>query len=233
MSRRAPPRGRQGSAASAGTKTTCKTGSSSAGAAKKSSTGSASTPGSIRRSPRRWARFKDYWNAGSSFFARFRSPAGGASLNEAASEGFTLGAGGFVVMFALALPAFLEFDEGKLPHRPLRRQVPRPERQRDRQARHPAQRRRAARGDPRRRHQGDARHRGPPLLRALRHRRPRHLRARSSRTCTPTTSCRAARRSRSSSPRTCSCRPSARSSARSRRCSSPSCSRAASPSARS
>ena len=56
----------------------------------------------------------------------------------------------------------------------VRRHVRRPQRHRDRQARHPAQRRRHAGGDPRSPDQGHARHRGPPLLRALRHRRPRH-----------------------------------------------------------
>ncbi len=60
-----------------------------------------------------WSRFNDYWNAGSSFFARFRLTGWRRLLNEAASEGLTLGAGGFFVMFALALPAFMEFDEGR------------------------------------------------------------------------------------------------------------------------
>ena len=59
-------------------------------------------------------------------------------------------------------------------HGQVRGQVPRPQRHRDRPARHPAQRRRAARGDPRPPHQGYARHRGPPLLRALRRRLHRH-----------------------------------------------------------
>ena len=60
-----------------------------------------------------WARLRDVWNAGTSFFARFRLTGWKRLLNEAASEGLTLGAGGFVVMFALAIPAFHEFDEGK------------------------------------------------------------------------------------------------------------------------
>ncbi len=59
------------------------------------------------------ARLKDWWNAGSSFFARFRLTGWKRLLNELGSEAVTLGAGGFVVMYALALPAFLEFDEGK------------------------------------------------------------------------------------------------------------------------
>jgi penicillin-binding protein 1A len=60
-----------------------------------------------------WSRIKDYWNAGSSFFARFRLTGWRRLLNEAASEGFTLGLGGIFVLFALALPAFMEFDEGR------------------------------------------------------------------------------------------------------------------------
>ena len=60
-----------------------------------------------------WARFRDVWNAGTSFFARFRLTGWKRLLNEAASEALTLGAGGFVVMFALAIPAFHEFNEGK------------------------------------------------------------------------------------------------------------------------
>ncbi len=60
-----------------------------------------------------WAWFRDAWNAGTSFFARFRLTGWKRLLNEAASEGLTLGAGGFVVMFALAIPAFQEFNEGK------------------------------------------------------------------------------------------------------------------------
>jgi penicillin-binding protein 1A len=60
-----------------------------------------------------WAWCKDYWNAGSSFFARFRLHGWRRLLNEAGSEAFTLAAGGFVVLYALALPALLEFDENK------------------------------------------------------------------------------------------------------------------------
>jgi penicillin-binding protein 1A len=60
-----------------------------------------------------WAWFRDFWNAGTSFFARFRLSGWKRLLNEAASEGLTLCAGGFVVMFALAIPAFQEFNEGK------------------------------------------------------------------------------------------------------------------------
>lgn len=60
-----------------------------------------------------WALCKDFWNAGSSFFARFRLHGWRRLLNEAASEAFTMGAAGFVVLYALALPALLEFDESK------------------------------------------------------------------------------------------------------------------------
>ena len=60
-----------------------------------------------------WAWFRDFWNAGTSFFARFRLSGWKRLLNEAASEGLTLCAGGFIVMFALAIPAFQEFNEGK------------------------------------------------------------------------------------------------------------------------
>ena len=60
-----------------------------------------------------WARLQDWWNAGTSFFARFRLTGWKRLLNEFASEALTLGTGGFVVMFALALPALQEFDEGK------------------------------------------------------------------------------------------------------------------------
>ncbi len=60
-----------------------------------------------------WAAIRDYWNAGSSFFARFKLTGWRRLANEAGSEALTLGAGGLVVMFALAIPAMREFDEGK------------------------------------------------------------------------------------------------------------------------
>lgn len=60
-----------------------------------------------------WAAVRDYWNAGSSFFARFKLTGWKRLANEAGSEFLTLGAGGLVVMFALAVPAFKEFDEGR------------------------------------------------------------------------------------------------------------------------
>lgn len=60
-----------------------------------------------------WSRCKDLWDAGSSFFARFKLTGWRRLLSEAGSECFTLAAGGFFVLYALALPAFLEFDEGR------------------------------------------------------------------------------------------------------------------------
>ena len=60
-----------------------------------------------------WAAIRDYWNAGSSFFARFKLTGWRRLANEAGSEAFTLAMGGLVVMFALAIPAFREFDEGR------------------------------------------------------------------------------------------------------------------------
>ncbi len=60
-----------------------------------------------------WAAVRDYWNAGTSFFARFRISGWKRLANELVSEGLTLGMGGLVVMFALAIPALREFDEGR------------------------------------------------------------------------------------------------------------------------
>lgn len=60
-----------------------------------------------------WSRAKDWWDAGSSFFARFRLSGWKRLLVEGLSDGVTLAVGGFFALFALALPAFLEFDEGR------------------------------------------------------------------------------------------------------------------------
>jgi penicillin-binding protein 1A len=60
-----------------------------------------------------WAFVKDTWNAGNSFFARFQLSGWRRLLNEMFSEVFSLATGGFVVLFALALPALLEFDESR------------------------------------------------------------------------------------------------------------------------
>jgi penicillin-binding protein 1A len=60
-----------------------------------------------------WARVRDRWNAASSFFARFRLTGWRRLLNEAASETVSLAAGGLVVVYAAALPAFVDFDESR------------------------------------------------------------------------------------------------------------------------
>ena len=60
-----------------------------------------------------WAAMRDYWNAGTSYFARFRLTGWKRLANEFLSEGMTLGMGGLVVMFGLAIPALREFDEAK------------------------------------------------------------------------------------------------------------------------
>ncbi|MET0408652.1 MAG: PBP1A family penicillin-binding protein, partial [Hyphomicrobium sp.] len=60
-----------------------------------------------------WSRIKDYWNAGSSYFARFQLVGWRRLLNEFGSESLTMLFGGFVALYGLALPAFQEFDESK------------------------------------------------------------------------------------------------------------------------
>ncbi len=60
-----------------------------------------------------WSRFKDLWDAGSSFFARFKMTGWRRLLNEGLSEGVSGLTGGLFVLYALALPAFLDFDEGR------------------------------------------------------------------------------------------------------------------------
>jgi penicillin-binding protein 1A len=59
-----------------------------------------------------WERLKDGYTALSSFMARFRLSGWRRLLNEGISEVFTLGAGGLVLLYALALPAFNEVSEG-------------------------------------------------------------------------------------------------------------------------
>jgi hypothetical protein len=61
-----------------------------------------------------WQGLQDRWNAGSSFFARFRLTGWRRLLNEVLSEGLTLGVGGLALMYVLALPAFQEMDESKI-----------------------------------------------------------------------------------------------------------------------
>ncbi len=61
-----------------------------------------------------WESIKDRYNAGSNFFARFKITGWRRALNEVLSEGLTLGCGGLLVVYVLAVPAFLEFDESKI-----------------------------------------------------------------------------------------------------------------------
>lgn len=60
-----------------------------------------------------WQAVRDRYHAASSFFARFRLSGWKRGLNECLSEASTLGVGGLILMYALALPAFLEIDESK------------------------------------------------------------------------------------------------------------------------
>lgn len=60
-----------------------------------------------------WGRIRDAWNSTSSFFARFKLTGWRRAANEVACESLTLGAGGLILLYALALPAFMEFDESK------------------------------------------------------------------------------------------------------------------------
>ena len=55
-----------------------------------------------------WERLRDAWSSYSSFFSRFHTSGFRWVFAEASSESLTLGAGGLVVMLALALPAFDE-----------------------------------------------------------------------------------------------------------------------------
>jgi penicillin-binding protein 1A len=61
-----------------------------------------------------WETFKDRWNRASSFFASFRLTGWKRLLNGAFSEGLTLGVCGLAALYAIALPAFDEFDEHRL-----------------------------------------------------------------------------------------------------------------------
>jgi penicillin-binding protein 1A len=60
-----------------------------------------------------WSLCKDYWNAGSSFFARFQLLGWRRLVNEGLSEILTLATAAFVVLYGAALPALLEFDESR------------------------------------------------------------------------------------------------------------------------
>ena len=61
-----------------------------------------------------WQTTQDRWNGVTSYFARFRLTGWTRLLNEAVSEGLTIGAGGFAVLYVLALPALMEFDENRI-----------------------------------------------------------------------------------------------------------------------
>ncbi len=61
-----------------------------------------------------WDLSKDYYNAASSYFARFRLTGWRKLANEGVSECLTIGAGGLVVLYLLALPALNEIQDGKL-----------------------------------------------------------------------------------------------------------------------
>ena len=61
-----------------------------------------------------WQSVQERWNAVSSFFARFRLSGWKYLFNEAVGETLTIGAGGLVVLFILAIPAINEFDENKI-----------------------------------------------------------------------------------------------------------------------
>ncbi len=60
-----------------------------------------------------WHRVKDYWNACSSFFARFRLTGWRKLSNELACETLTLSSGAMLLLYALAIPALHEFDEAR------------------------------------------------------------------------------------------------------------------------
>ena len=57
-----------------------------------------------------WNSIKSTYMAASSYFARFKLQGWARVTNELASEGLTLGAGGLLVLYVLALPAFQEID---------------------------------------------------------------------------------------------------------------------------
>jgi penicillin-binding protein 1A len=61
-----------------------------------------------------WEDAKDRYNAFSSFFARFRLMGWKRGANELISEGLTLGVGGLAVLYILAIPALMEFDESRI-----------------------------------------------------------------------------------------------------------------------
>ncbi len=61
-----------------------------------------------------WQGARERYDAASSFFARFRLTGWKRGLTEVLSEGLTLACIGLLGLFALAIPAFVEFDESKI-----------------------------------------------------------------------------------------------------------------------
>ena len=61
-----------------------------------------------------WEGAKDRWNGITSFFARFRLSGWKRLLNEGCSEALTLCVGGFALLYVLAIPALMEFDEERI-----------------------------------------------------------------------------------------------------------------------
>ena len=61
-----------------------------------------------------WDRCKDHYNSASSYFARFRLTGWRRLANEGVSECLTMGAGGLLVVFMLALPALTEIEDGRV-----------------------------------------------------------------------------------------------------------------------
>ncbi len=60
-----------------------------------------------------WTRVRDWWNAGTTFFSRFRLSGWKRLLNEGVSEALTMGAVALCVLYALAMPALQEVEDGK------------------------------------------------------------------------------------------------------------------------
>ena len=61
-----------------------------------------------------WYKFQERWSAWTSSFARFRLDGWRRGTNEFLSEALTLGLCGLGFIYALAIPAFIEFDENKI-----------------------------------------------------------------------------------------------------------------------
>ena len=122
-----------------------------------------------------WIGFRDWWAGYSSFFGRFEVKGVVRALNELACEGMTLSVGGLLVLATFALPAF-ETAQGKM-NLSDEYSVTFLDRYGNEIGKRGILQRRlgAARRNARPSDQGGARHRGPALLRAFRHRRHRHV----------------------------------------------------------